>query len=147
MAGSVLGNRTRNFVLRLVVNGCKFTQSEVPNGTALPLVIEKLHKRRLNRDCSGPACGAARGCRVELDSERQSQPAFTVCLSERCAGSPAYAQEQSNRRRVAAPLAADKSLTATSCQQGTLRSRCVVRPLTVRGIPTKPAVKSKPRSL
>ncbi len=42
MAGSVLGNRTRNFVLRLVVNGCKFTQSEVPNGTALPLVIEKL---------------------------------------------------------------------------------------------------------
>ena len=42
MAGSVLGNRTRNFVLRLVVNGAKFTQSEVPNGTALPLVIEKL---------------------------------------------------------------------------------------------------------
>ena len=46
MAGSVLGNRTRNFVLRLVVNGCKFTQSEVPNGTALPLVIEKLRKLR-----------------------------------------------------------------------------------------------------
>ena len=45
MAGSVLGNRTRNFVLRLVVNGCKFTQSEVPNGTALPLVIEKLPGR------------------------------------------------------------------------------------------------------
>ena len=42
MAGSVLGNRTRNFVLRLVVNGGQFTQSEVPNGTALPLVIEKL---------------------------------------------------------------------------------------------------------
>ena len=42
MAGSVLGNRTRNFVLRLVVNGAKFTQSEVPNGTALPWVIEKL---------------------------------------------------------------------------------------------------------
>ena len=47
MAGSVLGNRTRNFVLRLVVNGAKFTQSEVPNGTALPWVIEKL--RFLNR--------------------------------------------------------------------------------------------------
>ena len=45
MAGSVLGNRTRNFVLRLVVNGCKFTQSEVPNGTALPLVIEKLRTK------------------------------------------------------------------------------------------------------
>ena len=45
MAGSVLGNRTRNFVLRLVVNGCKFTQSEVPNSTALPLVIEKLRKK------------------------------------------------------------------------------------------------------
>ena len=42
MTGSVLGNRTRNFVLRLVVNGAKFTQSEVPNGTALPWVIEKL---------------------------------------------------------------------------------------------------------
>ena len=42
MAGSVLGNRTRNFVLRRVVNGGQFTQSEVPNGTALPLVIEKL---------------------------------------------------------------------------------------------------------
>ena len=60
MAGSVLGNRTRNFVLRLVVNGCKFTQSEVPNGTALPLVIEKLPKTHAKalRDEIAEVCNA-----------------------------------------------------------------------------------------
>ena len=43
----------------------------------------------------------------------------------------AYAQEQPDRRIVAASLAADKTLTATSCHHGTSGSRCVGQTLTI----------------
>ena len=76
------------------------------------------------------ACRTACGGGDESDSERQAQWALSVCLSQRCADSLAYAQEQPDRRIVAASLAAHPSVNPILCHHGTYASTCVDHPLT-----------------